>query len=471
MKNENKKQAINWGNTVAYLSGRFLDGLRAIPGNPLRLLLVALYWALAALYHCSLAASHDILSRLFLPVSCVLSVLLFVALVTASAIPMDVIHIANGCRRIGLVNSCGEPPLPIRRYRNENGRLVVEVFTQGIPLSTFKERTEELEAALNYRVTKIKQGENRQIIRLHLAPGDREIPQKAYLPKDLKLAPSQVAVGESTDGVEIVDFNNTPHYQAGGASGCGKTTLLITIIYQLLKKVDELGRALVDVYLMDMKRGQDYPPAWRNRCCSLCTTAEDVLSVLGWIVVELERRLDSFADVSRIEGVPCSNLDTFNRLRPGNQLRRIVIVFDELAELTDTTGMEKPHKEMAAKIVGKMAIISRLGRAVGVNMVIGMQRGDMNTLSGQVKANISAYCCGFAGPVLSEIILGNRDADKLIPKGDAGLFLNQDGVLFRGYIVPGLEVPDKPKTDTTDTPDTTTHEEGGTNEHDHPGNP
>ena len=162
MKNEDKKQAINWGNAMVYLMGRAGDGFRAILHNPLNLFLAVLYWALATLYHCSLAASHDILSRLFLPVSCVLSVLLFVALVTASAIPVDVIHIANGCRRIGLVNDCGEPPLPIRRYY-ENGRLVVEVFTQGIPLSTFKAHAEELEAALNYRVTRIKQGGNRQM--------------------------------------------------------------------------------------------------------------------------------------------------------------------------------------------------------------------------------------------------------------------------------------------------------------------
>lgn len=152
---------------------------------------------------------------------CVLSVLLFVALVTVSAIPMDVIHIANGCRRIGLVNDCGEPPLPIRRYQ-ENGRLVVEVFTQGIPLSTFKAHAEELEAALNYRVTRIKQGGNRQIIRLHLAPGDREIPKKVYLPKDLKLPPPRWPWANPRTAWRFRTSTRTPIIRRAGQAAAAK---------------------------------------------------------------------------------------------------------------------------------------------------------------------------------------------------------------------------------------------------------
>ena len=163
-----------------------------------------------------------------------------------------------------------------------------------------------------------------------------------------------------------------------------------------------------------------------------------------------------FADVSERFGVPCSSLDEYNRLCPDAHLRRNVIVIDELAEITDTTGMDKPHKELAAAVIGKLATIARLGRAVGFNLLIGVQRADANTVPGQIKSNISGRVCGVADDVLSQIILGNTDADKLIPKHGRGLFLNQDGVIFRGYLP--METP-RPKAPTA--------KEGGTNEHPH----
>ena len=113
-------------------------------------------------------------------------------------------------------------------------------------------------------------------------------------------------------------------------------------------------------------------------------------------------------------------------------------------------------KELAAAVVGKLATIARLGRSVGINLIIGVQRADANTVPGQIKSNISGRVCGVADDVLSQIVLGNTDADKL-PKHGRGLFLNQDGVMFRGYLP--MEVP-RPKAPS--------NQEGGTNEHPNP---
>lgn len=93
-------------------------------------------------------------------------------------------------------------------------------------------------------------------------------------------------------------------------------------------------------------------------------------------------------------------------------------------------------------MVGKLATIARLGRAVGFNLVIGVQCGDANIVPGQIKSNISGRVCGVADDTLSRIILGNGDADTLITKHGRGLFLNQDGVMFRGYLP--MEAP-RPK--------------------------
>lgn len=448
-----EKYLLNWGNTATYLAGRLGNGLRAIPGSPFRLLLAALYWLVAALM-IHAAASDNIVARLFQPLFWILAGLLFLTVITATAIPPGTLRMANACRRIGLVNDCGEAPLLIKRYHKED-KAMIDLFTQGISLSTIQDNLPELEAAANCRVVRVEQGPSRNIIRLTLAPGDAQLPEKAVLPQ-LTLALSELALGVSYDGPVIIDLNKMPHWLNGGATGSGKTTLLIVVIQQCLMKRTATGEQAADVYIIDLKGGQDYPPHWRNRDCSFCVTAEDALSVLGGLVTELERRLSAFADASERFGVPCSSLDEYNRLCPDAPLRRNVIVIDELAEITDTTGMDKPHKELAAAVVGKLATIARLGRAVGFNLIIGVQRADANTVPGQIKSNISGRVCGVADDVLSQIILGNTDADKLIPKHGRGLFLNQDGVIFRGYLPMETPHPKAPNA-----------KEGGTNEHPH----
>ena len=84
------------------------------------------------------------------------------------------------------------------------------------------------------------------------------------------------------------------------------------------------------------------------------------LSSLGRDYQELNRRMNMFKQVSDCEGIPCSRLKDFKRLRPDGKLHRILLVIDEIAELTDTTGMDKPHKEETAAIVSNLATIARL---------------------------------------------------------------------------------------------------------------
>ena len=150
--------------------------------------------------------------------------------------------------------------------------------------------------------------------------------------------------------------------------------------------------------------------------------------------------MEMLKQVSDCEGVPCSSLKDFNRLRPGSKLRRILFVIDEIAELTDTTGMDKPHKEEAAAIVNNLSTIARQGRALGIHLVVSTQRPDAMVVPGQIKNNLDGRICGKADNVLSQIILDKTDAADCIPKDSQGLFLNQDGVLFRGYLFDDKEV-------------------------------
>lgn len=424
---------LNIENRMAYLFHRFCAGFWAIPGSFLKAVLAILYWVAVFLLILNvLAPTTDIFARLMQPIICIViflcSCVLFIACVTLSAIPLGASHIANAFLRVGITNTAGEPPLLTKRWI-ENGKTVIELFSQGIPISEFEDHLDQIESALDRRITKVLEGHNKQHILLYLAPGSAKLPQKIYLPILDRYLP-KILLGESLDGPVAVDLNKQPHFLIAGSTGSGKTTLIKSIIAQML--IDR--HSLCNVFLIDLKGGLDYPPTWRGDLCTFSSTPEDALSLLSYIVQELEQRKILFTMAGEQQGKTCSSLDAYNRLRPDNALPRIAVVVDEIAELTDTMGMDKEYKDLSKAIVGNLSTIARLGRAFGINLIIGTQRPDANAIPGQIKNNLDVRICGKADNTLSMIILDNTDAATLIPKDGQGLFLNQDGVLFRGYL-------------------------------------
>lgn len=219
----------------------------------------------------------------------------------------------------------------------------------------------------------------------------------------------------------VADLNITPHLLIGGSTGSGKTVLIRTLIYQALKKH-------FDVYLLDMKGGLDYPNDWKTRQCSFCDDAQDALSVLSGLVQELNRRKGLFGQLD------CANIVKYNaQAATGDQMRRFLVVLDEIAELTDVTGMDKPHKELAQRTIAQLSTLARMGRAYGIHLIIGTQRPDVNVIPGQIKNNCDIRICGRADNTLSMIILDSTDAADRINNNKQGRFLMQDGTEFQGY--------------------------------------
>lgn len=435
----NNKNSINMKNNFSYLKARFGEGLRAILHSPAKIGLVAVYAVITLflLLHFTAPTGNPIVNILrplavFLLVA--FAAAAFVLAVIYSAIPRGVGSMAEAFIRINLVNSANEPPLLARR--SKNGDIVeAEFFTRGIPLECWENKRDAIESALNYRVTSIKQGRDKQYIVLRLAPGDVQLPTMARMPNDVPCSPSQLLLGTSLDGPVMINFNVTPHVLLAGGTGSGKTNLSNCCISQLLKKRDEYG-PLVDVKLIDLKGGQDYPHEWRTKFCDFSWEAEDALSMLSMAVQELRRRQELFTQLADYHKKPLNCLDDFNAISPvKSRLRRIVIVIDEIAELTDTTGMDKPHKELSAAIIGHLATIARMGRASGINLIICTQRPDATIVPGQIKNNMSCRICGRApDPELFRMILGDSVAAKRVPPDVPGRFVMQDGTEFQAYL-------------------------------------
>ena len=432
MINSEQKNAVLYEQNAAYYWLCLKKGLARIFHQPKYRVVAALYWAAAALLiiKCALPPENR-LDKLLQPLALfglvLCSVLIFLFAVTICAIPAGSHRFANAFRAINLVNSAGQPPLMLSKERRGDNMLV-EILCLGITEEELQKRQLEIEAALNMKVAAIKEGADCQHIILCLAPGTAKLPERVCLPKTDKAADNpKLVLGQSLFEEVVVNLDSTPHILVGGSTGSGKTTMLKVLIQQALQKGWQVD-------LIDMKAGQDYSPSWQQ-ICNLCDNAQYALTVLSGVVQELERCKDLFGQISRRLNVECSSIADFNKLRPENPLRRRLIVIDELAELTDTTGLDKNNKELAAKIVKQLATIARLGRAYGINLVFGVQRGDANVIPGQIKSNISYRVSSKADATLSMIILDNTSANEMIPKDSRGRFINHDGVVFQGYIL------------------------------------
>lgn len=405
---------------------RAKKGCRRILAEKKLCSLVIVYWVMVLL---GIAAYHpsDPASRIMwlagLPLTVALAGTLFAVFFMAVGTPRGATRVAHNLRRAGVVNAVGEPPVLIDVVRREAKRVNIMLWQRGISMAQYQDMADKVESALNCRLVQVVAGAARDTVWLHLAPGDTVIPacvewSDTYLDqRDFVLA-----LGVGLDGVYTVDLNVIPHLLIAGGTGSGKTVLIKTLIYQGLKKK-------ADVYLIDLKGGLDYPTRWKQRDCSYCDDQQAALALLSQIVEELQRRKALLAQQS------CPNVAAYN-MTHSDQLRRIMIVLDEIAELTDTTGLDKPHKDLVYQTIGHLSTIARMGRAYGIHLIVGTQRPDATILPEQIKNNCDIRICGRADHTLSMIILDNTDAADTIPKDSRGRFLVNDGTEFQGFWLP-----------------------------------
>lgn len=350
--------------------------------------------------------------------------LLYLALIVLSATPRRAYAITDAFLRVGLVNHAGETPFVVDASDKE-----IIVLTNGIPLETFKDCQSKLESALNCRVVRWEEGENMQQIIIRTVPGNTKLPLRVPM-LDMPQGNTVLSLGVSLGGPVTVDLEVTPHILVGGSTGSGKTYLVRSLIQQALDK-----GMLVNI--LDMKGGVDYPPVWKGMVCRYADSREAILDRLSALVKELEERKQFFSRLEQETGKTCASLEAYNCSTLWRGFPRTLVVCDELAEITDTTGLDKPTKELVNAIVGKLGTLARLGRAFGIHLILATQRPDANVVPGQIKNNADVRICGRSDTVLSTIIMDNGDAADL-PKDIPGRFLcNLDGgTIFQGYMVP-----------------------------------
>lgn len=223
-------------------------------------------------------------------------------------------------------------------------------------------------------------------------------------------SPLAFAVGQDIAGQPVVThLDGLLHLLIAGATGSGKSVCINALLASLLCKAgpDEVRLLLIDPKMVELSGYNGIP----HLLVPVITDPRRAASALQWLVREMERRYESFAEAGTRDIV------TYNKRRVQlgeDKLPYIVVVIDELADLM-----------LVAPVDVEDAIqrLAQMARAAGIHLVVATQRPSVDVITGVIKANIpSRIAFAVASQTDSRVILDMAGADKLVGKGDMLFF-------------------------------------------------
>jgi hypothetical protein len=275
----------------------------------------------------------------------------------------------------------------------------------------------------------------REIYRFENSDGNREITDICVIENELPtyiewrndfIQDGRVfAIGASYATTINWDAASEPHLLLAGATKMGKSTIVISIIYQALLKG-------YSVYISEtVKHGSDFigltcdsQGGERGRV-ELLTTPEQVRTFLRDLVSTVDTRMEECSSV----GV--SNVDVLNEYRQAKGLpphEPIMAVFDELAELLDA-GKPSNREEAAMydQINTNLRKLARTSRSANVNLLLSLIRPSADIVSGSIKNQTIFRICGYYPDSPASRIMLEDDRACALPPKTKGRFICRCG--------------------------------------------
>jgi hypothetical protein len=239
---------------------------------------------------------------------------------------------------------------------------------------------------------------------------DRSLDLAATHPRIL-VNPMSVVIGYHSRKPVVANLGSA-HTLIGGSTNAGKTNLVLSILIQLFSKSEELRPY---IFLIDLK-GNLEDGLKRFGIMSRCTYVDDIAEA-----VDLLRKLNKEMD---------------RRNREGDTSKPVLVVIDEVADLTSGAEMEEYRKAAVHHLV----ILARKARSANINLVIATQHARFDILDKSITYNLLRKIMLVVDTVAqAEVILGFRP-DFELPK-KSGEFAMKDGIgIKRGktlLVMPG----------------------------------
>ncbi|HET7579784.1 MAG TPA: FtsK/SpoIIIE domain-containing protein [Bacillales bacterium] len=195
---------------------------------------------------------------------------------------------------------------------------------------------------------------------------------------------------------EMVAYDMVSENRAGiliaGEPGAGKSTALRQILCTLIQS---LGPQKLRLYLADLKRSEFHIFRGIAHTEGVYTTEEELLPALKTIKKEIARR------GNLLDKAGLSHVDDLDK-----QLPYIVLCIDEYSLLKDNKEIEK--------IVGA---ISSLGRALGIYIIVSMQRPSYDLIPTKIRAMLSTRMGFRVADADNAKMIGTPGAENVVNPG------------------------------------------------------
>lgn len=245
-----------------------------------------------------------------------------------------------------------------------------------------------------------------------------------------------VAIGYTIQQkVKVFDLADAPHLLVAGATKQGKSVGLNVIINSLLysRHPSELRFVFIDPkmvefssyaqllhhYLAVLPDAADEQEEAEN---AIVKKPKDAERILRSLCIEMDDRYELLAKAG------ANNIKNYNarykerKLNPNNGHRflpYLVVVVDEYADLTMTTGASPDARAASRSITNSIIRLAQKGRAAGLHVILATQRPSVDVISGIIKSNFPMRIAfRVASRIDSMTILDAPGAEKLIGKGD-----------------------------------------------------
>ncbi|WP_416808856.1 FtsK/SpoIIIE domain-containing protein [Bacillus thuringiensis] len=216
-----------------------------------------------------------------------------------------------------------------------------------------------------------------------------------------------VVVGRDQFGNMIVyDMidSNTPHLLIAGETGSGKSSMVRVVLSTLIQY---MSPDKLHLYLGDLKNSEFHFLRRVKHVKEVCMEEIEMKSMLQKVWKEIRERR------KLMEEYEVDHIDEYNKLNLDKQKPYILLAIDEVAMLQD-------EKECMTNIEK----ISAVGRALGVFLMLSMQRPDAKVLDGKLKLNMTVRMGFKCADTINSNIMGTPGSEHLEQSGQMILKLN-----------------------------------------------
>ncbi|MBD5798392.1 cell division protein FtsK [Bacillus pseudomycoides] len=197
---------------------------------------------------------------------------------------------------------------------------------------------------------------------------------------------------------------NTPHLLVCGETGSGKSSMVRVVLSTLIQY---MSPDKLHLYLGDLKNSEFHFLRRVKHVKEVCMEEIEMKIMLQKVWKEIRERR------KLMEEYEVDHIDEYNKLNPDNQKAYILLAIDEVAMLQD-------EKECMTTIEK----ISAVARALGVFLMLSMQRPDATILNGKLKLNMTVRMGFKCADTINSNIMGTPGSERLEQSGQMILKLN-----------------------------------------------